>query len=1213
MDDDKLSYDHPYLLDEKPRMKCNRNSLKSDGSSRAFTLLVTISLMVLLVLVALAMLSLSTLSLRGSNQGAAASLAKSNARLALMLAIGDLQKTLGSDRVITAKASVVHANAGQPHMLGAWQGFGWKTGDVAPPDSAAKESKFLRWLGSSRELIPRTNLDYAASPVIADSVFLSNSAHTGVLPGVNPEVKAERVPILAGDQSGGYAYAISDESMKTPLNLEDSSSLDRSVKYAHLTAAPAPSPGVLNNLLDLKSPPRVVSLATAEIDFGEDKTQLHARRQELSAGSYGLLTNPVTGGFKIDLTPLMEAGPNVSVAEVTGSVTPYFTANDAAPSWNYLRSYYQLYERAVNAGGPKFVLNAQSPELAVGTLGQKAIPAKAVLLPVIAKLQIMFSMVSHYHHIRGRVQYYETEAVPKGLTNHAVPHLVYEPIITLYNPYDVQLEFPSLRVRMADPPVGFQLQKHDLQKGTNPFYRQEFGKGEFHSMARFQIANEKNVNARRFFTYQLKGKSGSAGEPGGTIKLLPGEVKVYSAYVEKDWSWGMETRSEWHPRAFFDWNVGTNMGNVDRRTQNVFGVDAVAGLDFRAGLQADHMSYVNGRPIESRYDYEIATNVADGYLSMRITDDVTVNARVQRCVPDDPNLANIPDYQVDLLGGVNETAQNDMLRSYEFRFKDIAAELGNKVITRRFKNADILQKPPDMTPGGKSPFAILTMTAKTTRDTKDDSKSWLHNNFSIEGAMQNTAKIGNAAQSYDLRFQEITSYNSFPGVEIDPATDRGFFGAKPTSADGVSVVPMYRVPVQPAASLGDWIAANLCTSSQYPRVNYPLGNSFAHPMIPSKNIASTSPINGAQKMLDHSYLMNAALWDNCYFSSATDYNAPMIAAKRSRNQVLLDFFRLAKPLLNNRLAPILGEESATQLATRVAAMSPKDQARQFGRYAMIKSPFNVNTDSVSVWRTILSSLRDYGVAGWNNTTFGNAYKTPYPRFGTPVVGSSDDANPNNTVNALGQMRWAGYRTLTDPQIEALATKIVEEIRLRAKTDKAPCLSLADFINRRVGNPGELHALKGILQTAIDNSGVNAANHLKDSKNNIVPPPERRVGVPNTDALLGKTADGAPSILTQGDLLTALAPIISVRGDTFTVRAYGEARSSDGGTVLAKAWCEATVQRTVQYLDPANAPQDKDFSTSPIGNQGLKDLTPTNKWFGRRFVVTAFRWLAPSDV
>ena len=143
--------------------------------------------------------------------------------------------------------------------------------------------------------------------------------------------------------------------------------------------------------------------------------------------------------------------------------------------------------------------------------------------------------------------------------------------------------------------------------------------------------------------------------------------------------------------------------------------------------------------------------------------------------------------------------------------------------------------------------------------------------------------------------------------------------------------------------------------------------------------------------------------------------------------------------------------------------------------------------------------------------------------------------------------------------------------------------------------------------------MNNTNHLKDSKNNVVPPPERRVGVANTDALLGKTADGAPSILTQGDLLTALAPIISVRGDTFTVRAYGEARSNDGGKVLARSWCEATVQRTVQYLDPTNAPQDKDFSTSPIGNQSLKDLTPTNKWFGRRFVVTSFRWLAPSDV
>lgn len=54
--------------------------------------------------------------------------------------------------------------------------------------------------------------------------------------------------------------------------------------------------------------------------------------------------------------------------------------------------------------------------------------------PVISKVELLFSMVSHYNHLADRVAFYNDKGIPKGNTNYAVPHLVYEPSVTLYNP-----------------------------------------------------------------------------------------------------------------------------------------------------------------------------------------------------------------------------------------------------------------------------------------------------------------------------------------------------------------------------------------------------------------------------------------------------------------------------------------------------------------------------------------------------------------------------------------------------------------------------------------------------------------------------------------------------------------------------------------------------------------------------------------------------------
>ncbi len=54
--------------------------------------------------------------------------------------------------------------------------------------------------------------------------------------------------------------------------------------------------------------------------------------------------------------------------------------------------------------------------------------------PIISKVEIVFSLVSHHSHVGSRVDFYNNYGEPRGNLSYAVPHLVYEPVVTLYNP-----------------------------------------------------------------------------------------------------------------------------------------------------------------------------------------------------------------------------------------------------------------------------------------------------------------------------------------------------------------------------------------------------------------------------------------------------------------------------------------------------------------------------------------------------------------------------------------------------------------------------------------------------------------------------------------------------------------------------------------------------------------------------------------------------------
>ena len=105
--------------------------------------------------------------------------------------------------------------------------------------------------------------------------------------------------------------------------------------------------------------------------------------------------------------------------------------------------------------------------------------------------------------------------------------------------------------------------------------------------------------------------------------------------------------------------------------------------------------------------------------------------------------------------------------------------------------------------------------------------------------------------------------------------------------------------------------------------------------------------------------------------------------------------------------------------------------------------------------------------------------------------------------------------------------------------------------------------------------------------------------------------GIPGDITQADLLLPLAPRLAARSDTFRIRGYGEARSKDGKQILARATCEAVVQRFPEYLDSVtdaanNEPWDEASSSGPT-------LNAVNQKFGRRFEIIRFSWLGPNEV
>ena len=197
--------------------------------------------------------------------------------------------------------------------------------------------------------------------------------------------------------------------------------------------------------------------------------------------------------------------------------------------------------------------------------------------------------------------------------------------------------------------------------------------------------------------------------------------------------------------------------------------------------------------------------------------------------------------------------------------------------------------------------------------------------------------------------------------------------------------------------------------------------------------------------------------------------------------------------------------------------------------------------------------------------------------------------------------FSGYRKFDEALLDQLAENIVEQVRLRG-----PFLSLSEFVNRQLSS-GDL-ALAGAVQTALNQLTEKASTNPFAVIESVIsrpsvsdPPGGSNAEYQFPEAAVGQSTYGLPGWTRQADVLRALAPTLTARDDTFTVRAYGDARDASG-KILSTAVCEAVVQRTREFVDPTDDAAVLELPTQEV-----------NKQFGRRMNIVSFRWLSPSEV
>jgi hypothetical protein len=678
-----------------------------------------------------------------------------------------------------------------------------------------------------------------------------------------------------------------------------------------------------------------------------------------------------------------------------------------------------------------------------------------------------------------------------------------------------------------------------------------------------------------------------------TFKLLPGEVKMFSPYINPYLNY-LQRGEYWD--ITLGHNKTTNMTAIPGWPGDGVGFDC----DWLAGNQLVNQDNSDGH--------------WGGCIGLAWDDKIYVE-----CIPVSLPLGNNK-FVINMSANVGASTNPTIVSSIEMDYESptglqnfLGSNGGTMPLRYPKANAvpnyvlghELVDRCNDMVKDitRQKAFALLSIQAKSTSGGRDSSnidgrlatKPWCFAHANIGASTQKVVSEHSANFSHEIDLQ-ILPGSPDDWIDIAPQ-DRGNFISGHTGTNGTKFGIQYELPLAPLQTLASLNGANPGGSSGYlPRFAQPIGNSWAHPLIsPSKLLETKTGGN----YLDHSFLLNLALYDSFYFSGLADQSGPFCTPARTTANLAADF-AAGKSLDDPRLILHRPDgKTANDLKSEVAQTTAY---ANIAAWQMMDGAFNVNSTSVPAWKAMLASIHDsQALFNQLNKANNTSALTNLPatatgkearisRFRLPVAKSAADGAD------VKDAYWLGPREFTDDELQTLAKNIVKQVRLRG-----PFLSLAEFVNRRLGT-GE-SAQRGALQQAIDDSNLN--QKIAADANAGFEIPADKVGTykyANPAAGAGSSYQGAPGYLTQADLLNVLGNAATPRSDTFTIRGYGEARDASG-KILARATCEAVVQRFPEWLDPADP-----VETAPAALQSL-----SNKKFGRRFLVTALRWLNPREI
>jgi hypothetical protein len=1228
------------------------------GVESGFALIATISVMVLLVMIALAMLSLSTIELRSSQNGKAMAEAKANARMALMIAIGELQKELGPDKRISARADILDSDPSteevddvdNPHYLGVWESWDtWltdKKGSLTIQDTYKRgrdPSLFRRWLVSNRDA---GDYDTALTGTLGtDAVLLVGPGSAGN--DSDDHIRVERVPVQRGGSVGGnYAWWISDETQKARLDLKARADV-ATIEEAATVASHTGRMGVeaMSGMDGYDSSPnsiaKMITIGQARISAPAAVENFHA----LTAHSLGLFTDVRSGGFKRDLNLAFESSVvpeemdeaalfggrpfDAPIRPMTGEISNIVPQNPyiAPMSWRQMRENYRVYRTfssgdnmhplTWNGGAPgtqRFVMGSNADSYKWDTAGYTRMPVMLRQTWIIATKT-------------------ETNLSSPGGLDYWVLAV---PVVSLWNPYNVAMYVNSKEISY----LGSMFYSISMAQRT---YRGATFLGE----TRFPDEDNTGWGGQKPNNHITANQLGYRMVPteknDSVIKFEPGQVRIFSTDD------ALLPSGETHTQRRF------------------FASPGYSPVEDNTGILRGLKNKVNP-----------GTGTGELSLSLRLYDDSR-----QR----DPLWAggsrksavsfSFQEIDTATQGAYNENGSLATKKEWhpvsrlQFFLLDWLeqSELQSAWIVSDDPSSRAQWPPPGAPP---SPVAIVSIVAKSPEQLVYNSsagfakdyrnRGWLHAPVTGQGCLvMNPTDLTRADSAYQMHFtpvngdQEVAQWLQADGPN-------GFYGGGFTPASGQTHVSALDLPVTPIVNLGSFASVSVAPArskvdqrndshsspsvdassfiggSQYNLKHQAhagaafgagIGNAYAHPMIePTKiytrNDLGTDPGwdgNNTTKMAvqddywDHLFLANEELWDSWFCSGI----APVVSQGQvtmPKKDVAEKFFSHEETQMSPHFQPYHRGKIAGEIADIVettSAGSGKNGWDLIGSYLMNKGQFNVNSTSKEAWKALLMSLSERPIA--RNDGSGPSVIAPEENAvsltRTSLAISDGAAAGPSDANA-----WNGIRRLTEPQVDKLAEEIVRQVKLRG-----PFLNMTDFINRRLSD--DATGVTGALQAAIDwdefNAGYNGSTSGSGESINgeykgsaaMITSSGLPANYPNPEAAMGSRYAGIPGYVMQSDLLQGIGSSLTVRGDTFLIRAYGESLRADG-TVAAEVWCEAVVQRQPEYVDPADAADKQMRIAGQLPDAG-SPLQPLNEAFGRKFRITSFRWLNKDEV